>query len=483
MTSRVRGESVKPFALALAVLLWLAWPSVVRGLDSEPPNPATSQPEAPAVPEAEDAMSDEEFSELTDEALPSEQQQAEEKAKAAQEVVEPEPDRMGPPPREEIDPAAIRAFWDQGIRIERNDKRFRMKIGGRFQYDVAYITGDSIMKELFSDGFDYEIRRAWLDVSGVIRNDVIFKVQIDLAGNSSGDNSRNQYLRENYLGWTVPGTLNGIRVGVSKEPFAMDESTSNLTTLFMERATPMVFAPSYNLGILVNGQPFERRVSWSVGAFRYIGDGGGSTRLDLTGRIVALPFVNDEEDRLLHVGLSYSHQFRNDFDLRYRRRPECHLCDRYVDTKEFAVDGVDLLGFELAGKWGPLYFQSEYVSSLTNRSGADNASLWGAYAQVGYFLTGESRSYRRRTGVFGRVRPRTYFDWSAKTWGAFEVGARFSSVDLDDEDIRGGILNDLTLGINWYPRAHLRLMLNYVRAHKNGTGTSDIWEARFQIDY
>ncbi len=63
------------------------------------------------------------------------------------------------------------------------------------------------------------------------------------------------------------------------------------------------------------------------------------------------------------------------------------------------------------------------------------------------------------------------------------MGARFSSVDLDDEDIRGGILNDLTLGINWYPRAHLRLMLNYVRAHKNGTGTSDIWEARFQIDY
>ncbi len=59
------------------------------------------------------------------------------------------------------------------------------------------------------------------------------------------------------------------------------------------------------------------------------------------------------------MGASYSHQFGNDFDLRYRRRPECHLCDRYVDTSDFPVDGVDLLAVELAGKWGPLYFQSE----------------------------------------------------------------------------------------------------------------------------
>jgi electron transfer flavoprotein beta subunit len=73
-------------------------------------------------------------------------------------------------------------------------------------------------------------------------------------------------------------------------------------------------------------------------------------------------------------------------------------------------------------------------------------------------------------------------------FGVFELGLRFSAIDLDDDGIRGGIERDGTVGLSWYPDTNIRIMADYVRSHtspsalQNGrTIDADTFIGRFQL--
>jgi phosphate-selective porin OprO/OprP len=85
--------------------------------------------------------------------------------------------------------------------------------------------------------------------------------------------------------------------------------------------------------------------------------------------------------------------------------------------------------------------------------------------------------------VFGRVIPKNPFRPFARQWGAFQVAARVSMLDLDDADIRGGQELNFTLGLNWYLLSNLRLSTNYVHGRVFGQGDVDILQARLQVDF
>ena len=76
-------------------------------------------------------------------------------------------------------------------------------------------------------------------------------------------------------------------------------------------------------------------------------------------------------------------------------------------------------------------------------------------------LTGEKRSYSSSRGAFGTVRPAKPLDFDEGGWGAFELVARYSTVDLDDRNINGGEQDIITAGLNWYMNNNFRLMFNY----------------------
>ena len=82
-----------------------------------------------------------------------------------------------------------------------------------------------------------------------------------------------------------------------------------------------------------------------------------------------------------------------------------------------------------------------------------------------------------------RVKPKNNFDIQAGDWGAWQLAARYSYLDLTDEGIRGGILSDITAGMNWYLFPNTRAMFNYVYAHLNGVGDTNIAEMRFQVTF
>ena len=71
------------------------------------------------------------------------------------------------------------------------------------------------------------------------------------------------------------------------------------------------------------------------------------------------------------------------------------------------------------------------------------------------------------------------------------MAARYSYLDLNDQDIRGGTLWDVTAGVNWYLFPNLRLMWNYVHGDVRDRvdegdpidGAGDIFQMRVQLDF
>jgi phosphate-selective porin OprO/OprP len=389
-----------------------------------------------------------------------------------------------PTRRQLLKPKRVTVRWDQGLRIERNDGLFHLKIGGRLEGDFAWIRGDEgIEEEIGGLGNFNEIRRAWVTLSGTVGRRGIYKVQVDVTGTSNRDDDRSEYLRETFLGIQGLGLLGTVRLGFHKEPFSMNELNSSVGIPFMERALPAAFVPSYNPGISTANSAFDRRITWMFGLYRFAGTEGSGHRLDLTGRITGLPIYRDEGRFLLHLGAGYSHQFRDRYSLRYARRPESHLAENFVDTGSFPVDGVNLYDLELAMVRGATTLQTELLLAQTDRPDASNGHFWGAYIQLTHMLTGEVRPYRRNNGLFGRIVPKHNLTTTGEGWGAFEIGARYSYLNLQDGEVRGGILNDVTLSLNWIPMPHVRFMTNYVHAHRNGLGGANIFQMRLGIDY
>jgi phosphate-selective porin OprO/OprP len=199
-----------------------------------------------------------------------------------------------------------------------------------------------------------------------------------------------------------------------KEPFSLEQMTSSKYFTFMERSLPNTFVAGRNTGLLLHNSELEDRLTWAVGVFEDSDDFGDSfenfSDWNVTGRLTGLPWYADEGRKLLHLGFSYSHQFRNDEEsgatVRYRERPESHITDaRIVDTGEIFTDDVDLVNPELALVFGPFSFQTEYFYANLDTALADDPEFGGYYAYVSYFLMGEHRKYSPSNGYFSRTRP------------------------------------------------------------------------------
>ncbi|MEE8596699.1 MAG: porin, partial [bacterium] len=268
-----------------------------------------------------------------------------------------------------------------------------------------------------------------------------------------------------------------------------------------ERSLNNVFSPSRNTGFMLYNHALDKRMTWAGGIFRNSdsfgeseGDSSTEGNYGFSGRITGLPWYKDEGRKLIHTGFSYTYQnaFENTF--RFRSRPEMHMADYFVDTGSFTADFANLFNPELAIVYGAFSFQGEYsfVDVDLKRSMDSDPDFSGFYGYFSYFLTGENRKYKKENGVFSRVKPNKNFHWGrGKGKGAIELAARYSELDLSDEGIDGGRLQDLTLGVNWYLNPNTRVMLNYVRANVDrlvndirlDDDNADLLSMRFQVDF
>lgn len=394
--------------------------------------------------------------------------------------------------------------WDNRLEFETRDGNFKGAIGGRVQADMVYVRAEDDLANFLRPGGDFNrrndralIRRARLYLEGDFYKDFFYKLQYDFAEALNNENEIDGF-KGAYMGMRNIPYIGEVRVGQFKEPFSLEEMTSSNDITFVERALPNVFVPGYSWGAAINNSWFDDRLTFGIGAFRNSLSSGtmaASNEWGMTTRVTALPWYEDD-DKLLHVGASYSLRFptewrggrnRNTVDL--DTGPELRTRDDFVNTTNFNTDMENLLGFEGAFVYGPISLQGEFVGAWFDESydgnitDPDTSFLYGAYGQVSYFLTGESRNFKKSSGEFGSVEPIENFSISDRTWGAWELAARYSHLNLNskDVDINGGVLNDITLGVNWYLNPVLRVMFNYVHTNRNGVGYANGVQARFQV--
>ncbi len=380
----------------------------------------------------------------------------------------------------EAGPTDLRVFWKDGLNMATRDGDFKLKIGGRIMFDSTWVNEDDGLKaDVGAQEDGAEFRRARLYTSGLIYDNVEFKLQFDFAGGDAD-------LKDAYIGLT-DFPIGRIRVGHFKEPFGLEELTSSKYITFIERSLPTVaFSPSRNVGVMLFGNALaasEPRMTWAMGVFQET-DGYGEVHDDggysFTGRLTGLPWYKDKGASVLHVGAAFSARDTTDDTQSYDTEPEAHLVDNFVDTGSFTSKYTQLLGLETAWVNGPLSIQSEYIRADADVSSTANFS--GYYIQASYFLTGEHRKYKPSAGAFSRVKPKKNYAFEGGL-GAWEVALRYSSIDLDDSSVDGGDLDNITAGLNWHLNPNTRIMWNYVSVDKNGVGNADIFLMRFQIDF
>jgi len=183
--------------------------------------------------------------------------------------------------------------------------------------------------------------------------------------------------------------------------------------------------------------------------------------------------------------------------LRLRERPELNVDSngyRLIDTGSSGIDSDSLLtwGIEAAGNWKNFYGQGGYFGydlnrrPLGNPAGLPDPDFNGWYLQASWILTGEAKPYRANTGSFGSPKPAQNFTLDKGGWGAWEVAARYSDLNLNYNEgvfgkstpvggIRGGDQRIWSAGLNWYPNPIIRLMLDYQHVDVSrlaGAGTS-----------
>lgn len=378
-------------------------------------------------------------------------------------------------------PRDLRVSWKEGLRFETEDRSFSLRVGGRLQFDV--LADASADRDLETAAGEFNtgvmVRRARIEFSGTIHERVFYSSQFEFGGGTFA-------FQDSAIGYRGIPWLGTFQVGHFKEPFSLEEMTSDKYITFMERGLPNAFSPSYHTGFQVSDEVLDGRATWAAGSFSDTGTGSGGGRLgnSMTARVTGAPVLEKETATVVHLGASLQDRRPKNETLSLSARPEARGAPTVARTGSFSAETADVIGLEAAVVRGPLSVQAEWMQwDSRHDSGAgpgEDPTFRGWYAFASWFLTGESRPYRG--GSFGRVIPKSDFDGKSGT-GAVELAVRWSALDLTDGAIRGGEVENLTLGVNWYLNPSTRVMVNWVRSDVRGLGDARIVELRFAVDF
>jgi phosphate-selective porin OprO and OprP len=388
-------------------------------------------------------------------------------------------------------------------------EKWTFKFGGRVMADyVMFADQDAGNQARFGDIPNYfEWRRIRLRSEGEGYGVYFYRVELEFEPEGElGVLDSGIALRDVYFGIKeVPG-LGTVYVGNVKQPISLEIQMSSNYLTFTERSLPRMFLQEERFdGIRASNHIPSEAVIWDYGVFfgrpidedhEFDTDNQG---VRVVGRMVTTPYYCEGARHLVHLGVGGAWQSGGEDRWRWRTRPEVHEGVYFLDTGNFDSDSISTLNFESAVNWGPCSLISELYYNR-NQAVGDDIDLYGGYAEVSWFLTGESRPYDRAKGVFDRLKPYTNFwlvrgrDGVDAGWGAWQLAARWSAVDLSDAAFTGanrGLEHDMTLGVNWYWNPNIRWMVDWIHAWNAydqavggyTDGQADILAIRGQVDF
>jgi phosphate-selective porin OprO and OprP len=390
---------------------------------------------------------------------------------------------------------------------------FNFKVRGRFMMDGAYSgTPENILTRNL--GFNTRVRRVRLGVEGGLPGGFGYKAEMDFANGAVG-------FADVVLSYSPANTPLTFTLGNQESLDGMEQLTSSRWSSFIERAQANdAFGNNRRLGLVIGAKSKDGMLRADVGAFA---SHSIDASLDNKGwigaaRVSYTPYVGPG---FVHLGANLQYRdFQSNAGAtalattvgspsagklaRYRARPFLQTTDfRYVDTGNFAAKSDLILGGELYGVFKSLHVGGEvqYTKVDAYKSGdklagldafstntqlvpSGNPSFFSGFAEVGYFLTGETRGYKN--GLWDRTK--VLKPLGKGGMGAVQIIGRFDYLNLNSSKLQNGFSNNFTsgvatasnslsrggkqlgylAGVTWIPTDYVRFLLNYI--HTDVTG-------------
>ncbi len=249
-----------------------------------------------------------------------------------------------------------------------------------------------------------------------------------------------------------------IKVGHMHEPFGFERLTGLTKIATIERSVATsAFAPGRSYGLQVGNN--KRRYTWALGIFQ--DDDNSASPHAITGRLTYAPY--NKKDVVIHLGFSGSYRDHKNNEFQIKENGEVFTASNVIRSAKFDADERYLLGLEFAGTYNNWTFSSEAMAQKVSQQNGEDWLYSGYYAQLSYFITGESRLYKH--GGFKAIKA------NSKS-GAFELVVRHGGVYLRDHGI-GSDSQISLLGIHYYYDKALQLKLNVLFPQISGNSLQE----------
>jgi phosphate-selective porin OprO and OprP len=413
------------------------------------------------------------------------------------------------------------AKWNNGLELSTKNKDFRVHIGGRYQFDTGWFSVDPAVQNNinvpYRDGVDF--RRARFRIDGTMYETLEWATEIDFVNAQVERNQPTSLAAPGFNEFTVVALTDfwwtfkevplfgNVRIGQQKEPIGFEHIQSSRFLPFMERSfnQDSFYGGTYN-GFTPGIQFFrnygaDQKGVIQAGLFKpasnFFGYGIGDGDYSIVTRMTHLMWYENEGTQLLHLAVSAKQATavgqqglpNRVQTFRTRDAVRTGLAGDWSVPAGISLYGDDMqwLNSEFVAVNGSWTFQSEYLVSNLREARtvlADpgvNAVYHGGYVQLMKFLTGENDQYSRTTGVFERVTPTENFFLvrdrcgnRASGMGAWQVGARYNYLDLNDKSLNGGELHNITSGLNWFWNPNTKWQFNYIATYRDVTDVAAV---------
>jgi phosphate-selective porin OprO/OprP len=360
---------------------------------------------------------------------------------------------------------------------------FSLSLRALVQFDVGYFAqGRNPPSVDLNSGTNF--RRAQLGFQGTVFKDWAYNFLYDFGG--YGVEGRG-YIYNAYIQYDGLKPF-GIRVGAYTPSEGQEDQTGSGDLFFTERAASVDVARN------LAGAPSREAVSIFAQDDNYLvslsytgkktGDGtstGASVgtfdaQQSIIGRAAWLAVSAPDVKWLVEGHITEALKLADPTAspaatvIRFSNGPEVAVdASKTVDTGNIDANRAREFGFETAATYGGFYGQGGWFRyEIERRTAVPNPHFDGWYAFLSYSLTGEQHPYDPTTASFRNLRPAHPLG-TPGGWGAWEVLARYSNIDLDYQPfataasggIAGGKQDVWTIGLNWYPNNAIKFQLDY----------------------
>ena len=367
---------------------------------------------------------------------------------------------------------------DRGFSFASANSNYVLRLGAVLQLDTRTFFNDP--GNPGNNGF--LLRRARPILAGTVLHDFDFYFVPDFGTPNNGGNggtTSTPQIFDAALTYRYNPALQ-ITAGKFKSPVGLEQLQADRDITFNERALPTDLVPNRDLGFELHGDLFDGTVGYAAGIFNGVGDARLSSNSNVNndkafaGRLFFHPFKPWALAGLKGFGFGLGGSFEDIQGTNTASLPNTtggtNPGYATVGQQQFFAytNGVVATGqhwrLSPQGSYycGPFGLLGEYAISdqkVRLRSGAPaylNNTAWQITGS--WVLTGEDANFD------GGVVPRFAFNPSEGSWGAWQLAARYSQLDIDraafpsfaDPRASARSAREFAIGLNWYLSRNVR---------------------------